>query len=316
MSAITPITVAPYIPLRSCRSEFIPVRGLQYHIRIWGDPAAPQLFLLHGWLDVSMSFQFLVDSLKKDWCVIAPDWRGYGLSEWSKTDAYWFPDYVVDLDFILRHFSPDKPVNLLGHSMGGNVVGIYAGSRPERVRRLINLEGFGMSRTRPEDAPARYRRFMDEMASPPRLRYFSDFHALARRMQKNNPLLPDHKALFLAHHWGVLRDGKVLLQADPAHRLINGTLYKVEEGMACWRAITAPTLIVRATESQMLRTWVNMTDYQERLAHFADRVEVVIDKAGHMLHHDQPGQLAELIETFIDKPSAVLGDRGHVSLKP
>ena len=76
----------------------VDVRGLRYHCRCWGDAQAPKLFLLHGWMDVSASFQFLVDALRGDWQVIAPDWRGYGLSHWGGADGYWFPDYMGDLD--------------------------------------------------------------------------------------------------------------------------------------------------------------------------------------------------------------------------
>ena len=52
---------------------------------------APKMVLLHGWMDVSASFQFLVDALRGDWDVYAPDWRGYGLTDWGKADCYWFP---------------------------------------------------------------------------------------------------------------------------------------------------------------------------------------------------------------------------------
>ena len=64
-------------------SEFIDVRGLRYHLRRWGSPDAPTLFLLHGWMDVGASFQFLVDALAGEWYAIAPDLRGYGRSGWQ-----------------------------------------------------------------------------------------------------------------------------------------------------------------------------------------------------------------------------------------
>ena len=105
-----------------------------------------------------------------DWHVIAPDWRGFGLTERSHADTYWFPDYLADLDAMLDHYAPGEAVNLLGHSMGGNVVGIYAGVRPERVRRLINLEGFGMPATAPEKAPRHYAKWLDELRQPAALR--------------------------------------------------------------------------------------------------------------------------------------------------
>jgi len=83
------------------RSQFVDVRGLSYHVRTWGEAGAPKLFLLHGWMDVSASFQFLVDALAGQWHVLAPDWRGFGPSE-TPQDGYWFPDYVADLDALRR----------------------------------------------------------------------------------------------------------------------------------------------------------------------------------------------------------------------
>src|SRR5437867_3764938 len=124
--------------MKTSESLFVPVRGLRYHCRCWGDERATKLFMLHGWMDVSASFQFLVDALRRDWRVIAPDWRGFGLSEWAKSDSYWFPDYFADLDRLLEHFHPDSPATLVGHSMGGNVAAMYAGIRPERVEKLVN----------------------------------------------------------------------------------------------------------------------------------------------------------------------------------
>ena len=145
---------------RPSRSEFRPVRGLSYHLRVWGepDPQTPPLVLVHGWMDVSASWQFMVDALSQDRWIVAPDWRGFGLtrSEGPPVDSYWFPDYLGDLDALLDQIAPDRPVDLVGHSMGGNVATIYAGVRPARVRRLVNLEGFGMPATRPSQAPGRY----------------------------------------------------------------------------------------------------------------------------------------------------------------
>ena len=289
--------------MKPSRSEYIPVRELKYHIRIWGDAqnvqTAPKLFMVHGWMDVSASFQFLVDALQRDWCVIAPDWRGYGLTYKSHVDNYWFPDYLADLDAILRHYSPDAPVDLVGHSLGGNVVCLYAGARPERIRRLVNLEGFGMRRTDPADAPARYRKFMDEIANPPGLKPYKDFAALAQRLQKTNPRLTPERAAFLAQHWGHEVNGQVELLADPAHKIVNATLYRVEEAYACWEAITAPVLCVTANQSEMLTKWIKEADYRERLSHFKHLSEAAIDDAGHMLQHDQPERLATLIEEFL-----------------
>jgi pimeloyl-ACP methyl ester carboxylesterase len=175
--------------MRRSISVFFEIRRLRYHVRHWpGDPAR-RIVLLHGWMDVSASFQFLVDALAGNWDVYAPDWRGYGLTDWGHSDCYWFPDYIADLEALLEAFHADAAVNLVGHSLGGNVAALYAGIRPERVARLVNLEGFGLAATTPDQAPGRYRRWLDELHAPPSLKPYADFDALADRLQKGNPRL-------------------------------------------------------------------------------------------------------------------------------
>ncbi len=290
--------------MRPSASLFFEVRGLRYHVRRWpGDPAR-RMVLVHGWMDVSASFQFLVDALAQDWDVYAPDWRGYGLSDWGKSDCYWVPDYLADLDALLNHVSPQAPVNLVGHSLGGNVACLYAGVRPARVRRLVNLEGLGMSPTRPEQAPGRYARWLEELASGKTLRPYPDFAALAERMRRNNPRLTPERADFLARHWGrELPDGQVQLRGDPVHKIVYPVLYRYEEARACWREVTAPVLWVDAAESKALsRVGLDAAQYAERRAAFRNLRYVTVSNAGHMLHHDQPEALARLLEEFISAP--------------
>src|SRR5262245_17917980 len=121
--------------MRASTSHFHEFRGLRHHVRTWGAPDAPKLILLHGWMDVSASFQFVIDCFKRDWYVIAPDFRGFGLSDWTR-EGYWFPDYYADIERILDLYHPEGPANIVGHSMGGVIAGMYSGIRPERVARL------------------------------------------------------------------------------------------------------------------------------------------------------------------------------------
>ncbi len=264
-------------------------------------PGAPKIVLLHGWMDVSASFQFFCDALRSDWDVYAPDWRGYGLTQWGQADCYWFPDYIADLDFLLDRLQPESAVNLVGHSLGGNVASLYAGVRPERVRRLVNLEGFGLPPTRPEEAPRRYARWLAELRDPPRLRPYKDFAALAQRLREANPRLSAGRAAFLARHWGREAEGEgVVLRGDPAHKIVNPVLYRYEEVRACWQRVTAPVLWIDGAESTTLpRLKLDPAQQAERRDSFANIRHVVVPDAGHMLHHDQPEALARLIEEFL-----------------
>lgn len=257
------------------------------------------MFLLHGWMDVSASFQFLVDCFRREWYVIAPDWRGFGLTEWVH-DGYWFPDYYADLDALLEIYQPNAPANLVAHSMGGIIASTYAGIRPQRVARLISLEGFGLSRTSPEDAPARYERWLTELHNPPRFKPYPSFDAVADRLKQNNPRLSDDKARFLAQHWAKqVAPGVVVLHSDPKHKIVNPVLSRIEEQLACWHCITAPVMWVTGTESKTYG-WRsdNAAQLAERKAAFKDFHETVLERCGHMMHHDQPDKLAAVIEQF------------------
>jgi pimeloyl-ACP methyl ester carboxylesterase len=288
--------------MKPSQSEFVQLRGVRYHCRVWGGERAPKLFMLHGWMDVSASFQFLVDAMKGEWRVIAPDWRGFGLTEWTRGGSYWFPDYFADLDALLAHFQPGKPVTLLGHSMGGNVAAMYAGIRPERVAKLVSLEGFGLSGPPSAKAPERYARWLGELSGdPPGFRDYENFDQLAERLRGNNKRLTVERSLFLAKHWGRAKpDGRVELASDPLHKLVNPVLYRVEEVLACWKRVTAPVLWVAGSDTElpgMLK--LSDADLAQRKACFRQLTERVIAGAGHMLHHDQPEDLAEVIEEFL-----------------
>jgi len=298
-----------YQPKRASRSEFVPIRNLRYHVRLWGEPRAgePPLVMVHGWMDVAASWQFVVDALAGERFVIAPDWRGYGLTELAQADNYWFPDYLADLDFLLDHYAAEAPVDLVGHSMGGNIAMLYAGVRPQRIRRLVNLEGFGMAATQPEQAPGRYAKWIDELKAYHRggmeLKHYDTLAAVAARLRKNNRRLAPGQAEWLAGHWARQdADGRWRVLGDPAHKIVNANLYRVDEVLAIYRRITAPVLSVEASDDSLGSWWkgrYTLAEYHERLSAVSDvRVGRIAD-AGHMLHHDRPAELATLIEEFL-----------------
>lgn len=291
--------------MKEHQSKFIDVRGLRYHVRSWGDPSAPKLFMLHGWMDVSASFQFTVDAFTYDWQVLAPDWRGFGLTQWA-SGGYWFPDYVADLDALLEHFAPDEPVSIVGHSMGGNVAGLFAGIRPQRVGKLLLAEGFGLPRTSPEKAPERYLKWLDQNRQPSGFKPYASYAEVTARLQDNTPGLTDERARILAVHWAEEKaPGRVELRADPRHKMTNPVLYRVEEAMACWRRITAPTLWIHSGTDWVARFMKGDTETVDAYrASYRQLAECRIEGASHMMHHDQPEAFAQAIEKFLLGPPA------------
>ncbi|MDR1968452.1 MAG: alpha/beta hydrolase [Burkholderiaceae bacterium] len=310
-------STSPYIPQRRSVSEYLPLRHLNVHVTRWGTPQpdTPPLVLVHGWMDVGASYQFMVDAFSQAFAgrrlIVAPDWRGFGLTTLpAPCDHYVLADYLGDLDALLDHYAPDgQAVDLVGHSMGGNVAMQYAGARPTRIRRLVNLEGFGMPGAKPEQAPQRLAQWLDELKQLRRgaiaMKPYASLEAVAKRLMKNNPRLPPGKAVWLAGQWARPdAEGRWQVMGDAAHKVVNPYLFRVDEALALYAAIRAPLLAVEASDDSLARWWqerYTLAEYHQRLKHVPDCRVAVIQDAGHMLHHDQPETLARLVEDFLRK---------------
>ncbi len=280
-------------------SAWLNVRGVRYHLLEWGDASNPLLMMLHGWADCAASFQFLVDELQHDWFVVAPDWRGFGRSH-LRCEGYWFPDYVADLDILLTHYQAAESVRLLGHSMGANIAGLYAGIFPERVRSFINVEGFGLADSDPRKAPENYRRWITQSRQMPAYSTYKTLDELANRIRKRNPSMSPDKARFVAEHWAMAsEDGSIVLRADPAHKLPNAVQYRRAEAQACWENVTAPVLLVIGENTDFTAAAKDWIDPGGAAHQFRDHQSAVIAGCGHMVHFEQPAALAKAIESFL-----------------
>lgn len=282
---------------RSPTALRVRLRGLEHRVTVWGDRDAPPVFLLHGWGDTGETFQFLVDEFAVERRWIALDWRGFGASQWTGP-SYWFPDYLADLEALLNHFAPGRSVELIGHSMGGNIVSLYAGVRPDRVSRVINLEGVGMPHIEPAQAPERYARWLDQLREPPAFSTYPSVSAFAEVLTRRNPRLPPDRARYVAERWLMPCDGGYTLAWDPAHKRVNPVPYSRPAAQACWGRSTAPTLLVLGGASDILQALGEEglpTAYEGR---YPGWTVTVLPLAGHMMHHEEPETVARLIESF------------------
>ena len=287
-----------YTAVRTPNRRDVELRGVHHVLTEWGDADADLVVYLHGWGDTGSSFQFVVDALPDDWRVVAPDWRGFGHSG-RNLSSYWFPDYLADLDSLLQILSPDEPVRLIGHSMGANVAGLYAGAMPERISRLVNLEGFGLRDSQPEDAPGRYREWISRLREEPRFRRFRDIDALASHIRQRSPKLGEERARFVAECWSDADDGERVILADPKHKLPNPVLYRRAEAQACWHNISAPVLQVVGDRSPYM-DWLGGDDGEPHVDLGVVNAETLVLKdIGHMLHFEAPEQVAEAIDRFL-----------------
>lgn len=283
------------------RSRLVPLAtGLTYHVLEWGDPDAPLVVLVHGFLDLAWGWDLVARRLADRFHVVAPDMRGHGDSDWIGAGGYYhFFDYAADLDDLLRQLSPDAPVALVGHSMGGNIVSYTTGARPERVRRLALLEGLGppdMSGATPA-IPDRTARWFDAWrtarAAPKVMASVDD---AAARLCRHDALLDPALARDLAAHGTREAPGGLVWKHDPLHATGGPYPFRVDVAEAFWRRIRCPVLVVDGARSTF-----RLPDAEQarRRAVFPDARHAILDGAGHMMQRHQPDALAELLAEFV-----------------
>ena len=272
------------------------INGIDYQIYTWGTTKNPILFLLHGWLDCGGGFEFFAKDLAKEFYLVAPDLRGYGLSGHTTSPlGYFFFEYVADLHALLNEVSPEKTVALLGHSLGGAVASVYGAMFPNRISALINLEGFGFQRPGGRQPVERARNWLEGMP-PKSFPIYPDRNAFAKRLQGSNPRLSAERAKVLAKHLGRPVPGGYQMAADPSHRLLEPYHFPQETLAAFWDAIAAPSLFVWSDLSE-LGKWFSEHKVTENFPKNA-QVKMVRD-CGHMIHHEKPEILSRMVRDFL-----------------
>lgn len=288
-----------YEPGRVPWQEDVQLRGVRHRLTWWGERTSNPIVLLHGFLDCGATWQFLVDRLPATWTLVAPDWRGFGDSEWVP-GGYWFPDYFADLDALLDTLVPQSRARVIGHSMGANVAKMYGGIRPQRMQWLANLEGLGLARTRPEDAPKRYAHWLDEVKDPFKEGRYESIEQLASILRMRNPRLTADRAAFVARAWSRPEpdSSEVRLRFDPRHRLVNPILYRREEAEACWARLEIPMLLVMGELSDHRARQTSYVTDEQLHGLFRKLRLVTVPGTGHMMHHEDPEAVARHIVEF------------------
>jgi pimeloyl-ACP methyl ester carboxylesterase len=284
------------------RDKFVDSQGLPIHCLEWGEPAGEPLVLVHGYLDLAQSWSPFVtslqDALGESLWIIAPDCRGHGDS--GRVGAggyYYFPDYVLDLDRVVRALGATQ-FKLIGHSMGGTISFLYAGTFPKRVSRLVLIEGIGPPGMKFSDAPLRMEKWITEMHERGRrhFREYASVEAGASQLRHTNPRLNAPLALDLARAGMKQNDkGKWVWKFDPLHRTAAPQPFYTKQALEFFRRIECPVLIVEGKASRQTRR----TDRQARHDAIRSHRRVVIDHAGHMVHQDNPVELARAIVNFL-----------------
>jgi pimeloyl-ACP methyl ester carboxylesterase len=274
-------------------------QGLRLHFTDWGNPSAPTLILIHGGLDHSRSWDHLAQALSATFHVVAPDLRGHGESDWATGSSYSLADHVYDLTCLVKSAGSGK-VTIIGHSMGGMVSLTYAGAFPDKVSRLVVLDGvtnFPARRVKPADVRiADWVGDLDKFAQRKIHRYPSVAGG-ADRILTRNPRLKREQAMHLATHGLKLNaDGTYSWKFDPYLRARAPYRLSLDDHMALWSRIQCPTLLVSGSES-----FLPDPGTAGVISHFGHADLVKIEGAGHWLHHDKPDEVLDVIKKFLER---------------
>ena len=242
-------------PCKPSTSHFVDVRGERHHVLTWGEPQSPPLVLLHGWMDVGASFQFLVDALARDWYAIAPDLRGFGRSAWQP-QGYWFYDYLADLEALLERFVRDDPCASSATASAATSSMDYAGVRPAaRAIASYRSKASAFPPKPPDDAPRKIAEMARCAGEPAAL-------STIRESRRRRRSAAEEESAPAARQGGVSRarmGARVARRSRGARTRIRATRCRFRTSIGSrnlspiWRNVTAPVLWVAAAESEIPR---------------------------------------------------------------
>ena len=261
-------------------------------------PTAPSAtcVVLHGFADAAATFDLVAPGLADAGLrVLLPDLRGFGESDRVSGGGYYhFPDYVADLDAVVREHAPE-PFFLVGHSMGGTVATLFAGARPDRVRTLAVLEGMGPPDHPHDAAPVRMHQWLEQLASPPSHPAMTEADAL-RRLVAAHPRVPREILATRVPHLARREADALVWRFDPLHRTTSPMPFFADAYRAFAARVSCPVLYVSGGPLG----W-RVPDEAARLAAFPNATHVDLPDAGHMMHWTKPTELVGALERFFTK---------------
>jgi pimeloyl-ACP methyl ester carboxylesterase len=282
-------------------SHYYYSQRLKLHYVDWGNPEKPLAVLVHGGRDHARNWDWVAQALRDNYHVIVPDLRGHGDSEWARGSEYAMVEYVVDIAQLLSQLH-SFPVLLIGHSLGGGIVLQYSGVYPEKVGKVVAIEGLGpppqMIEQQSKHAYERMQLWITQMRDlAGRLpRRYKTLNEAVQRMREANPRLSEAQAYHMTVH-GTNRneDGTYIWKFDNYVRAQSPYRFNVDDAREIWGRITCPTLLFRGTES-----WASDPEKDGRAQAFQQAKVVNVSGAGHWVHHDQLPIFLRAVQDFLN----------------
>ena len=272
--------------------------GLVLAARVHGPEDGAPLLALHGWLDNAATFDGLAPLLPGR-RIVALDFAGHGLSGRRVGAPYHFIDYVGDAAGVVDLLGWST-FDVMGHSLGAGVAALLAGAWPDRVRRLVLLEGLGPMTDDEARAPERMREALNaesearRRGAGPRTGY-ADAEHVAQRLASAVMMQVASARTLLRRGLVALAGGRVDWRADGGSlRLPSRLRMSTAQVAAYLRAITAKTLLVRAEPGMP----ADESYFAGRAAQISDLTWARLP-GGHHVHLDDPAAVAAVVAPFL-----------------
>jgi len=270
----------------------------------WGQEGKPALVLVHGGLDHARNWDWVARSLREHFHVYAMDLRGHGNSEWAKGALYSVGEHLLDLS-ALADVIGDFPIYLVGHSLGGILTLLYSGIYPDRVRKVVAIEGMGLPANHRihKPAPERMRTWIEGVRQTERRepRSYPNIDEAVARMKEANPHLSDEVARHLTVHgtnWNA--DGSLIWKFDNYARNFPPYGQNLDDMRSILMEITCPVLLFWGMES-----WAPDPEADGRAKAIKNYRLVRVPRAGHWVHHDR-------LDVFLEETTHFLTGNGPV----
>jgi pimeloyl-ACP methyl ester carboxylesterase len=273
---------------------------LRLHYVDWGNEGAPPLLLVHGGRDHCRNWDWVAQAFRDEYHVVAPDLRGHGDSQWVTGVGYAMIDYVYDIAQLLHQKRLD-PVTIIGHSLGGAISLHLTGVYPDKVSRVVAIEGLGpppamVAQRARKSSPERMREWISNtraMAGRAQRHYPTIEEACARMQEANSHLSPEQARHLTLHGVNQNEDGSYSWKFDNYVRAFSPYTFNSDDAMALWSNVDCPVLLVKGEQS-----WAGDPLKDGRAKHFRDVRSVNVPGAGHWVHHDQLELFLEHVRTF------------------
>lgn len=277
-------------------SRYYYSQRLKLHYAVWGDEGKPPLVLIHGGRDHCRNWDRVALALNDRYTIYAPDLRGHGDSGWALGTMYSLPEFVLDVATLVAELGED-PLTIIGHSLGGAIALQYAGTFPDRVRKVVAIEGLGPPTTEHQPAHLRMRQWIDHMHEMERRqpkRYASVEDATRRMLEANPHLTADMAHHLTLHGTSDNDDGTLSWKFDNYVRIRSPYEFNLEDAQDIWSRIQVPVLLIKGSES-----WAPDPEKSGRAMTIQNYRSVTVQDAGHWVHHDQLDRFLEVVTEFL-----------------